>query len=64
MLGFATKKHEVTGVFRRGGFSSKSPIFKMYLEELKIRLDNNQSIFLVLFIGVYKLFNHFKKKLI
>ena len=51
-------------VFLEGGFSSKSPIFKMYLEELKIRLDNNQSIFLVLFIGVYKLFNHFKKKLI
>ena len=64
MQGVATKKHEVTGIFRRGGFSSKSPIFEMYLEELKIRLDNNQNIFLVLFIGIYKIFNHFKKKLI
>ena len=35
MKGFATKKHEVVGIFRRGGFSSTIPYRKMFVEELE-----------------------------
>ena len=61
MRGISTKKNEITGVFARGGFSSRSPYKKMFLEELKIRFDNGQNIFLLLVIAVYKIIKHFRK---
>ena len=61
MKGVATKKNEITGIFRRGGFSSKSSFGPMFIEELKIRLNNDQNLLLVLFIAFYKLIIHFKK---
>ena len=64
MKGIATKKNEVVGIFRRGGFSSKIPYRKMFFEELKIRYNNGQSIILVLILGIYKILNYWKKKLI
>ena len=59
--GTATKKNEVVGIFRRGGFSSTIGFKKLLKEELKIRLDNGQSIFLISIIFIYKFFKHFKK---
>ena len=34
---------------------------KLFIEELKIRINNGQNIFLVSLIGIYKFFKHFKK---
>ncbi len=61
MSGIATKKNEVTGIFRRGGFSSRIHFRKSFFEEIKIRYDNDQSIIIILIITIYKLLNHFKK---
>ena len=61
MKGIATKKNEVVGVFRRGGFSSRVHYRKLFLEDLRIRYDNNQNIFLILIIAIYKLAKHFRK---
>ena len=60
MKGIATK-NEVVGVFRRGGFSSRVHYRKLFLEDLRIRYDNNQNIFLILIIAIYKLAKHFRK---
>ena len=64
MKGFATKKNEVVGIFRRGGFSSTIPYRKMFVEELKIRYNNGQSIILLLILGIYKILNYWKKKIV
>ena len=61
MNGLATKKDEITGVFRRGGFSSTIKFRKLFFEELKIRYDNNQSIVLIFIIFIYKFIKNFKK---
>jgi len=61
MEGIATKKNEVVGIFRRGGFSSSIPYRKLFLEELKIRYYNNQNLFLIIILAIYKFFKHFKK---
>ena len=62
--GVATKKNEVVGIFRRGGFSSTIPYRKLFFEELKIRYDNNQNLFLILILAIYKFFKHFKKLMV
>ena len=64
LKGIATKKNEVVGVFRRGGFSSTIPYRKMFIEELKIRYDNGQNILFLLILGIYKILNYWKKKII
>ena len=61
LTGIATKEKEIVGIFRRGGFSSKIPYRKLFIEELKIRINNNQNIFLVMLIACYKIYKHFKK---
>lgn len=61
MKGIATKKYELTGDFERGGFSSRSPYKKMFIEELLIRYNNKQNVVLILFIALYKIIKHFKK---
>lgn len=61
MRGISTKKNEITGIFARGGFSSRSPYRKMFLEELIIRFDNGQNIILILLIAIYKFIKNFKK---
>ena len=57
-------KHEVVGIFRRGGFSSTIPYRKMFVEELAIRYNNGQSIILLLILGIYKILNYWKKKIV
>jgi len=60
LKGIATKKNEIVGIFRRGGYSSKSPYKKMFLEELKIRYDNGQNLILIGLIAVYRIFKNLK----
>ena len=64
MKGFATKKNEVVGIFRRGGFSSTIAYRKMFIEEMKIRYNNGQNILMLLILGIYKILNYWKKKII
>jgi len=64
MKGLSTKKNEVVGIFRRGGFSSKIPYRKMFIEEMKIRYNNGQNILILLILGIYKILNYWKKKII
>ena len=61
LIGTATKKNEITGVFRRGGFSSTIPFKKLFYEEIKIRYDNGQNILLLLIIIIYKILKNYKK---
>ena len=61
MIGTSTKKDEITGNFRRGGYSSKIKFRKLFMEELKIRYNNGQSIILIIIIFVYKSIKNFKK---
>ncbi len=61
LKGIGTKKDELFGIFRRGGFSSKIKFIDHFFEEIKIRIDNGQPKILVLFILIYKFFKHFKK---
>ena len=56
-----TKKDELFGHFRRGGFSSKIRFLDHFYEETKIRIDNNQNLFLVLFIFIFKYLKHLNK---
>ena len=59
--GIGTKKNELFGVFRRGGYSSKINFFDHFIEEIRIRLDNRQNKFLVLIIFVYKFLKNISK---
>ena len=64
LIGIATKKKEITGVFRRGGFSSKIPFRKLLLEELKIRYNNDQNLILIFIIFINKFFRNIRRILI
>ncbi len=61
MSGIGTKKEELFGNFRRGGFSSKIHFKNLFMEDLKIRYDNGQNIFLIFFIFTYRLIKNFRK---
>ena len=61
MKGIATKKEEVVGIFRRGGFSSTIKFWDLFLEEIKIRLDNKQNILIVAVIFLYKFLRNMNK---
>ena len=50
MKGISTKKKEVVGIFRRGGFSSKISFWKKLKEDIRIRYDNGQNILLLILI--------------
>ncbi len=63
LKGVATKKNEVLGIFRRGGFSSKVNFFDHLCECTKIRIDNGQNKFIVLLTFLLKyLYNYNKIK--
>ena len=61
LKGIGTKKEELFGIFRRGGFSSKVKFKDHFFEEIKIRIDNRQNKLLVLLIFIYKYIKHFSK---
>jgi glycosyltransferase involved in cell wall biosynthesis len=60
-IGFGTKKNELVGIFRRGGYSSTIPFKDHFKEEIKIRLDNKQNRIIVLIIALLKFLKNFKK---
>ena len=61
LKGIGTKKNEVFGTFRRGGFSSKIDFISHFFEETKIRIDNGQNKLLILIIFIYKFLKNIKK---
>lgn len=61
LKGIGTKKSELFGIFRRGGYSSTINFYDHFLEEIRIRLDNNQNKFLVLLILIYKYLRNLTK---
>ena len=58
LKGIGTKKEEVFGNFRRGGFSSQVKFFDHLVECTRIRLDNKQNKIIILLTVIIKfLFN-------
>ena len=60
LVGIGTKKEELFGNFRRGGFSSKVKFKDLFFEDLKIRFDNGQNLVLIFIIFFYRFFKNFK----
>jgi glycosyltransferase involved in cell wall biosynthesis len=61
LKGLGTKKEELFGIFRRGGYSSKVKFIDHFFETIKIRLDNGQNKLLVLIIFILKFLKNFNK---
>jgi glycosyltransferase involved in cell wall biosynthesis len=61
LKGIGTKKDELFGVFRRGGFSSKVNFFEHFGEEIRIRLKNRQSKILIVLIILLKTLKNINK---
>jgi hypothetical protein len=59
--GESTPKKQLIGVVAAGGFSSKVSFFEHLKEEIKIRVDNNQNIFLVIIILLNALIKYYFK---
>jgi glycosyltransferase involved in cell wall biosynthesis len=65
MKGVATKKNEVFGNFRRGGFSSKIDFWEHFKETILIRKNNGQQKLIIFLISIIKYFynkNRLKQK--
>ena len=61
MKGIATKKNELFGIFRTGGFSSKIDFYEHMCESTKIRIDNGQNKLIVLLTFLYKYLCNLKR---
>ena len=61
LKGIGTKKNELFGIFRRGGFSSKVNFIDYFFEEITIRIDNGQNRILILLIFIFKYIKHISK---
>ena len=61
LIGMGTKKNELFGTFRRGGYSSQIKFFDHFIEEIQIRLDNGQNKLLILMIFIYKYLKNLSK---
>lgn len=61
LRGISTKKHELVGIFRRGGFSSGTIFFDHFIETIKIRLNNGQNKLIILLIFVLKYLKNLSK---
>ena len=61
LIGIATKKDEITGDFRSGGFSSNLKFIESLKEDFKIRRDNGQNIVLLFFVFLYRYIKNIKK---
>ena len=61
LKGIGTKKKELFGFFRRGGYSSRISFRDHFFEEISIRLDNNQNRIIILIIFIYKFLKNIKR---
>jgi len=61
LKGIATKKNEVFGTFRRGGFSSRTKFIDHFMETIKIRLHNKQNKIIILIILILKYLKNIHK---
>ena len=61
LKGMGTKKNELFGIFRRGGFSSTIPFINRTLEEIQIRVDNGQSRLMIAIILILKIIKNFDR---
>tara|TARA_A100001035_G_C27691347_1_gene457979 strand:+ start:109 stop:846 length:738 start_codon:yes stop_codon:yes gene_type:complete len=61
MKGISTKKNELFGIFKRGGYSSRVNFFDHLIECTKIRIDNKQNKILVLFTFIMKYLYNIKR---
>ena len=61
LIGTASRKEEVFGKFRPGGFSSKIKYIDHLKDLNKIRINNNQNKIFVYLLFLYKIIKNFKK---
>jgi glycosyltransferase involved in cell wall biosynthesis len=61
MLGASTRKSQLIGIVSSGGYSSKVSFINHLLEECKIRLNNGQNIFLIIFLFFNTIIKNFIK---
>ena len=61
LKGIGTKRSELFGIFRRGGFSSKINFFEHFGEEIRIRFDNGQNKLLIALIIILKFLKNINK---
>lgn len=61
--GTSTDKSEIIGEVSAGGFSSKLSFIEHLIEEIQIRYDNGQNLFILLLIILNSLIKHLKKTL-
>ncbi len=61
--GSFSKKNQLIGIVKSGGFSSKFNFFQHIIEETRIRLNNNQNFMIVLIIFFNAIFKGFLKKI-
>ena len=61
--GMATKKTEILGVFNMSGLSSRVSFFKKTLEEIRIRLSNNENFIQTFGVLLIFIIYHFIRKL-
>ena len=64
MKGIATNRNELIGYFAKGGISESLSFLDRLLEETKIRINNNQNIFVVLILFIIHLLYQSKKLII
>ena len=61
MTGLCTKKNEIVGLVKSGGFSSKFTYLDHLIEETRIRIHNQQNIIWVILIFLIHYFKNLKK---
>jgi glycosyltransferase involved in cell wall biosynthesis len=59
--GSSTKKNELIGIMKAGGYSSKISFFEHLKEEMRIRYDNGQNLLLIMLIFFNALIKHIIK---
>ena len=62
--GDSTTKNELIGIVASGGFSSKFGFWNRLKEEIQIRIDNKQNIFLISIIFLNAILKHYMKKVL
>ena len=61
LRGIGTKKNEIFGKFRRGGFSSKIKFIESILESIDIRRKNGQNILSIFLISTFRFIKNLNK---